>query len=325
MIKISIDEISKREIEKTFLDDAKRSSTGIFQVLSTTNIKNILKSNHTQIYNKLYNVATGDLKDEEVEKLLLADRRTLKKYISIFGDYSSNKNLADEILNNVFRYDTYSKRVAAVKILKKMKVSVCPYCNRQYIITLSKGQVRPQFDHYYPKSQYPYLALSLYNMVPCCSVCNMAKSALDTLKNPILYPFDEEMGKRVSFEIKRKKTANFVRMLQGLSNEFVIDLNVINQKDEIVIENQMKSLHLDDLYNEHKEYVMDIIKSKYVNSPERIRELLKTFPMLFDSYEDVKNMLYMTNIQKESWGNRPLSKLTYDIDKQLEEGVIKED
>lgn len=70
---------------------------------------------------------------------------------------------------------------------------------------------------------------------------------------------------------------------------------------------------------------MDIIKSKYVNSPERINELFLSFPTLFDSYEDVKNLLYMTNIQKEAWGNRPLSKLTYDIDSQLEEGSIEEE
>ena len=70
---------------------------------------------------------------------------------------------------------------------------------------------------------------------------------------------------------------------------------------------------------------MVIIKSKYVNSPERINELLVSFPALFDSYEDVKSLLYMTNIQKEAWGNRPLSKLTYDIDRQLEEGSIEEE
>lgn len=206
-----------------------------------------------------------------------------------------------------------------------MKVTVCPYCNRQYIFTLSNGHVRPQFDHYYPKSRYPYLALSLYNMIPSCSICNMAKSSLDTLKEPILYPFVEEMGSEAKFVIKGKQNGNFVRMLQGISNEFIIDLNTTNARNEAVILNQMTKLHLNDLYNEHKGYVMDIIKSKYVNSPERINELFLSFPTLFDSYEDVKNLLYMTNIQKEAWGNRPLSKLTYDIDSQLEEGSIEEE
>lgn len=133
------------------------------------------------------------------------------------------------------------------------------------------------------------------------------------------------MGGEAKFEIKRKRNGNFVRMLQGISSEFVIELNTLNSKNELEIQNQMEKMHLNSLYNEHKEYVMDIIKSKYVNSAERVNELLKLFPTLFDSYEDVKSLLYMTNIQKESWGNRPLSKLTYDIDWQLEEGTIEEE
>lgn len=325
MIKINIDEMSKEEIEKKLWEDANSNTTGLIQVLNTTKAKYILMNNHKMIYDVLYDTLTGDLNVAEVKKLLLADRQALKEYIGIFGDYSSNKKLSDELLDNIFRYDRYSNRIAAVEILKKMKVTVCPYCNRQYIFTLSNGQARPQFDHYYPKSRYPYLALSLYNMIPSCSICNMAKSSLDTLKEPILYPFVEEMGSEAKFEIKRKRNGNFARMLQGISSEFVIDLNTTNEKNEVVILNQMEKLHLDDLYNEHKEYVMDIIKSKYVNSPERINELLMSFPALFDSYEDVKSLLYMTNLQKEYWGNRPLSKLTHDIDRQLEEGTIEEE
>ena len=325
MIKISIDEISKKEIEKNFWEDANSNTTGLIQVLNTTNAKNILMNKHRKIYDVLYDAATGDINVAEVKELLLADRQSLKKYIGLFGNYSSNKILADELLDNIFRYDRYSKRRVAVEVLKKMKVTVCPYCNRQYIFTLSNGHVRPQFDHYYPKSRYPYLALSLYNMIPSCSICNMAKSSLDTLKEPILYPFVEEMGSEAKFVIKGKQNGNFVRMLQGISNEFIIDLNTTNARNEAAILNQMTKLHLNDLYNEHKGYVMDIIKSKYVNSPERINELFLSFPTLFDSYEDVKNLLYMTNIQKEAWGNRPLSKLTYDIDSQLEKGSIEEE
>lgn len=325
MIKINIDEISKEEIEKKLWEDANSNTTGLIQVLNTTKAKRILMNNHKRMYDVLYDTLTGDLNVTEVKKLLLADRKALKEYIGVFGDYSSNKRLSDELLGNIFRYDRYSNRIAAVEILKKMKVTVCPYCNRQYIFTLPNGQVRPQFDHYYPKSRYPYLALSLYNMIPSCSICNMAKSSLDTLKEPILYPFAEEMGSEAKFEIKRKRNGNFVRILQGISSEFVVELKTSNSKNKLEIQNQMEKMHLNSLYNEHKEYVMDIIKSKYVNSSERVNELLKLFPTLFDSYEDVKSLLYMTNIQKESWGNRPLSKLTYDIDWQLEEGTIEEE
>ena len=323
MIKIHIDKIRKYEIEKLFLDDSKKSKTGLFQVLSDVSVKKLLKRKHKKIYKKLY--IKGKVNDSEVTKLLLADKVALQEYIKEFGDYSGRKKDADELLKAVFKYENYSKRMVASKILRKMNVSVCPYCNRQYIFTLASGKVRPQLDHYFPKSSYPYLALSLYNMVPSCSICNMAKSALDTIKTPILYPFDDEMGNDISFEIRRKKSSNYVRIIQGLSNEFSIGINTDNAAKKTFALNQMDKLHLNELYNEHKEYVRDIIRSKHVNTPERIEELLRMFPMLFDSEEDVKNLMYMNNIQKDTWSNRPLAKLTHDIDRQLEMGDIQEE
>lgn len=59
----------------------------------------------------------------------------------------------------------------------------------------------------------------------------------------------------------------------------------------------------------------DILKSKYINTEERIKEIQKSFPQLFESKDDVKNIMFMSDINKERWGKRPLSKLTHDIDK----------
>ena len=32
--------------------------------------------------------------------------------------------------------------------------------------------MRPQFDHWFPKKKYPLLAISFYNLIPCCTYCN---------------------------------------------------------------------------------------------------------------------------------------------------------
>lgn len=320
MIKVDIDKRTKAEIEDIYLKDAKKAPTGIFQVLDKPTVKLNLKKDFPKIYNVLYDPATGELAEQEIEKLLLAGRMELKDYISRFGSYDSDQT--EFLLENVFIYDRYARRKSACQILDKMGVTVCPYCNRQYIFTVVSGKVRPQFDHYYPKKIYPYLALSLYNMIPSCSVCNMSKSFLDTLNNPVLYPYDEEFGYAAKFEIQIKGKNNYVKVLEGASNEFVIELNTKRSEKITEIENQMKKLHLDELYKKHIDYVMDIIKSKNVNTLERINELRKTFPQLFHSNNEVKNMLYMTDLRKESWGKRPLSKLTHDIDMQLESGYI---
>lgn len=321
MIKILLDNKVKKEIENIFIEDAINSPSGLFSVLEEGETRDYLRKNFGNIYNILYDIETESVSIEKVKKLLLANRKTMRNYINELGDYS-DKDKKQELLQKVFRYDTYSKRVAAIHILKKMKVTVCPYCNRQYIFTLINSNVRPQFDHYYPKSKYPYLALSLYNMVPCCGICNAAKSSLDTSNEPVLYPFDEEMGDDACFRIKTSDEGSFVKIIQGASDQFDIVLKFNKQKNEKVIRTQFEKLHLGELYNEHKAYVQDIIKTKYVNSSGHIEQLLKNFPMLFSTRDEVKNMIYMTEIRKEMWGDRILSKLTYDIDQQFEEKSI---
>lgn len=322
MIQIAVDKVKRKEMEEKYLEDADGCNASIFKVLRTPTAKDLLESKYKKIYQMFYDKTTGELIEEEVKKLLLADRKGLEKYIDIFGEYESDKALSDELLHNIFRYDRYSKRKIVNTILQIMNVSVCPYCNRQYIFAITSRKVRPQLDHYYPKSKYPYLALSLYNMIPSCSTCNMSKSSLDTKIKPILYPYDEEFGDDVKFEIKIKNSANFVKVLQGVSGEFIIEIRTPETINQTTINTQVQKLHLDELYNKHIDYVMDIIKSKYINTPERIKEIYMKFPMLFHSSEEVKKMVYMADTRKESWGKRPLSKLTHDIDKQLAKGRI---
>lgn len=327
MIKINLDGKIKKEIEQLLLEDARSAPTGIFRVLKDLCVKKELRKGcYPGIYSELYDQATGEPAEDRIKKLLLADRDDLERYIAKFGRYDpknrGEKDAAQYLLDHVFQYKTYANRTVVCKILRKMDIPVCPYCNRQFIFTLSSGRVRPQLDHFFPKNIYPYLALSLYNMVPSCSVCNMAKSMLDTTKKPILYPFDEEFGYVAQFNIRMKRTGNFAQIMQGISDQFVIQLDDTSHPRKSAIEEQWKSLHLEELYNEHKGNVMDILKSKYVNTPKRIHEIRKMFPQLFYSDGEVKNMLYMANIQKESWGKRPLAKLTHDIDQQVDsEGI----
>lgn len=326
MIKIELDDITRREIEQMVLDDAQNAPTGIFQVLKNPGIKLKLQNCYQQLYNELYDPVTSEPVPEKVKGLLFADRRGLEQYIAMFGGYDpkdkQKKAASKYLLENVFRYETYANRAVVRAILRKMDVPVCPYCNRQFTFTLSSDRVRPQLDHFFPKKIYPYLALSLYNMVPSCSICNMAKSALDTQQDPILYPFDEEFGYDAKFAIYIVKHGNFVQVMQGQSDQFELQLDHVSHPKTVEIGNQWENLHLRELYSEHRGYVMDILKAKYVNTPKRISEIRRMFPQLFHSDWEVKSMVYMTDIRKESWGKRPLTKLTYDIDQQMDGDAI---
>ncbi|MDT3430720.1 hypothetical protein ROV94_07540 [Stenotrophomonas maltophilia] len=84
-----------------------------------------------------------------------------------------------EDCKKVFNYDAFSSikppNWGAYALCSASKYSMCPYCHQSFAHTLvpdGHGSFRPTLDHYYPKALYPYLALSVFNLVPSCYTCN---------------------------------------------------------------------------------------------------------------------------------------------------------
>lgn len=114
-------------------------------------------------------------------------------------------------LNSVFNYKAFSEKKKikwdAYKLCEHSKLRTCPYCNYSYAMTLFKGKdgvLRPTLDHFYPKSIYPHLALSLANLIPSCNACNSSlKGDVDFFKISHLHPyFDKEV---ITFECSHEK------------------------------------------------------------------------------------------------------------------------
>lgn len=312
MIKITID----KGIEGNFFDDMKTREKGLVNVLNDDDTKTFLKSDRK--YRRLHRYFYDDTEqviENNVKKLVLADKTLMERFIKLFGKF--DKDDAKKLVEKVFRYDRFSVCAFAYNFLDAMNVNVCPYCNRQYTFTLKNHKARPQFDHYYPKSIYPYLALSMYNLIPSCGICNQAKSALDTVEDPILYPYEDEFGDDVKFKINNKT----VKAIYGLSDDFDVKIepeSSVSAELETKVKNQKERLVLDSFYERHKDYIKDLALNHFVNSPARITELITKFPTLFKSEDDVRNTLYMNDIRKDNWGKRPLAKLTSDVIEELE-------
>ena len=220
MIKIQLSPEDIEEIKNIYWKDMKNQATGLVKELERQEAKDLLKQRK---YNKFYQYfygKHGNLKENNIKNLLLADKQQMEKYINKFGKISRNNS--KELCEKIFRYDTFSGRKCAYNILKIQKVKVCPYCNRQYIFTLGNHKVRPQFDHYYPKSIYPYLALSIFNLIPSCSICNQAKSSFDTHDCPILYPYEEEFGDEVRF----RTISDDIKYIHGMTDDFDLYLQM---------------------------------------------------------------------------------------------------
>lgn len=259
-------------------------------------------------------LSTGPtLDDKKIKKLLIGDFDELKSAVSAIGEVDEREGEGFHRL-----YYNFTQRKRGKEWADLIGVRVCPYCNRSYIFTLKKSGVRPQYDHYFPKSAYPYLAVSMYNLIPCCAVCNTAKSSFNTYdkitgKEIFMYPYKDEYGYEVSFQTSYE--GDF-RCWLGASDKFSLAVKPVTAASEDLkrkLNNTSKELHLSELYEKHKDYVKDIISRTYIYNDDYIQSLLAGYPEIFQSTGEVKNFVYMNYLEKENWGNRILAKLTFDI------------
>ncbi len=156
----------------------------------------------------------------------------------------------NKVCKKIFRYDAlkYEKKCqeesTAYWLQRQLGVKVCPYCNRMYTTTLfGEYRIRPDFDHFYPKSIYPYLAVNLFNLIPSCSMCNKKKRNVAEVFNKgenenlsIIYPYDEsfdEPYRRLSFRVITDKK----EVMMGQSDKFAIELQPKDYSDKLEFNN----------------------------------------------------------------------------------------
>jgi len=166
-------------------------------------VKTIRANTHNEIYLAF---------EKKLEKYILAPLNSfddLKNEFDLeFNDKIAEYNSSIDQNNTDYgkfinfmmsRYETVMKKlIFDEEIQRKIKVGTwlaknigmktCPYCNRQHTFTIYRGkEIRPQFDHFYPKSKYPFFALSFYNLVPICPTCNhLKKDKTEKIVNPYL-------------------------------------------------------------------------------------------------------------------------------------------
>ena len=142
---------------------------------------------------------------------------------------------AKQLLNEL--YKNFRSRKISKNLIERINLKACPYCNRNFIFNFKRSdslQATAQLDHFYPKKEYPYLAISLYNLIPCCSTCNLRKS---NKAAGIYHPYLESFNASARFVYKgiavQPKDKNYeffhehrIKLaLQATNNQEVIKVN----------------------------------------------------------------------------------------------------
>lgn len=291
-----------------------------------------LTPEETRFYNEVQNNLRGIITKKPVE--LEALRIVLSPlYEAILSsrtvgfttkqEKAARKNLNSEIFE-IFNYDGFSKGRQAYILAEKLGANVCLYCNRQYTFTLkgTNGQTRPQFDHFYDKGTNPYFAVSFYNLIPSCSICNSSlkgSDAFNVVDN--LHPYIDNCDNVMSFKIDVKA----VDFIHGKKKSFKILLEPEDSTvDKLLYDRAYKNAEtfkLVDLSNMHKDYVIELIQKSYYYNEYKLKQLkdfkTQSGKSLFNSKEEVLEFVLGNYIREEKLGNRVLAKLTKDIAKQL--------
>ena len=285
----------------------------------------IIQSYSEELHKFLYeDMSDGHIIPDNLRTLLLASVSFDSLVIFSFfkeahnSDTDFKKEEKMELLKYVFRYKEFRNQKDIYRFVSLLGVEVCPYCNRLFTTTVTKGkQIGPQLDHYRSKSKYPFLALSILNLVPCCGVCNHIKGNDPT---EILYPYEEEMGERCSFSVDAERDLTVLTGARINHDELTITLKQLDKKSPIGkhIKASIDLLNLKEVYQSHKGYVSDLLFQRYVFTDEMVKEIMNSFPDLFKNEKEVREMLLLNKFDREHWGDRPLGKLTHDISEELD-------
>lgn len=289
--------------------------------------------------NNLINQQNGTIEfsEEATKKLMLLFRG---HYLEIYKELWFKKYIKDhdklyttfvthEDIKKLFSYSDWSRMKTKwrKKIMFDTKVVVCPYCDRQYITSYSDSQTTAELDHFYLKDKYPLFALSLFNFIPSCHICNALFKRTNELN---IYPYEHGFDDLTRFVLKpeltgkrnnsmAKKTAEIILTKKG--TEFGITQvpnKSLSADMKKKVSDDIDVLKLNSVYEIHQDYVRDLLEIKrYYENEEYLEyvgklvkrkvttDMIRRF-LIGDDWTDNCN-------DRENPLKRPLSKLTNAI------------
>ncbi|MDO4692219.1 MAG: hypothetical protein Q4A64_05025 [Porphyromonadaceae bacterium] len=266
-----------------------------------------------------YEEAIKALKD------LLPNHQVNKKYRIKIGGKHKKITISDvyfnyEIINNNVPNDhSLEGRMShAIWLTEKLGVTVCPYCNRDYIFTrdIKGGSGRCHLDHHIPQTKEPFLALSFYNLIPSCGVCNVLKKK----EKFSMDPHEEGLTERGYHFFFKNIIGNI------LSNA---DIRIDEAKEGLLLEfngsismdpdltQQIERLDILPMYAQHTAEAKELIFKARAYQEDYYESLIESFGGMGLDEGGMHRMIFGDYPDPEDFGKRPLAKFTYDLLQQL--------
>lgn len=254
---------------------------------------------------------------EEEKELIDGKLDDLKRSLSeTFTTPEKRDKKVDELLDVIETCYGY-KHADLVELAGWLNVKTCPYCNMQYTMytivdTINGEPVQEramfQYDHFYPKSAYPMLSMSLYNLIPSCASCNQNKS-YNKILGLEFHPYCSNIKNYLHFQVKDP-----LPLWVGKRKENEIEIETIFDKGVDSHEFE-KAFHVAALYKHHKDIAHEVFARAY---EEFYYSNGKNFGFLDDAKfaERLRKGFYP---DEDAIELRPLTKLQQDLWKQAKQ------
>ena len=271
--------------------------------------------------------------DDVFIKIMTADYHLLQKYKDIGKSENFSKKeekISKYLIQSYGKIDSEFRK----KIIDLKNITVCPYCNRNYINSIyksihcsrcnqnffildeadkkcptckrkSRKKGKPintaQLDHFFPKNKYPLFAVSFYNLIPSCYSCNHVKLEKELKYSPY----------NTNFRFDDVKFTYIPKAIDDL--EIKISSQYSGFKQSI------KDLGIEELYQSHIDVIDELLWKKEVYTDEYkqgLSAILDNTDLKLTNQE-IDRFITGYYINKEDYGKRPLSKMVADISREI--------
>ena len=225
------------------------------------------------------------------------------------------KNAIQDVFKYQGRFDQKKKTMYdAYDLASNLNIPTCIYCNRIYTKTVINPSkiTRPTFDHWFSKIDYPLLALSFFNLIPSCSICNSSVKGnnvfqIDTHFHPYVKHSDDNLKIDFKFSYEHKDYSTFKFKIKH-NNDFS--------------KNSIEAFKLKEIYETHEDEIGDLRRLREVYSDKYLEILKKNIlGNTTISDKEIYRLAFGTYIDETKFDRRPLSKMKKDILEEL--GILK--
>ncbi|MBK8582534.1 MAG: hypothetical protein IPL86_12130 [Flavobacteriales bacterium] len=204
-------------------------------------------------------------------------------------------------------------------LAQQLNIKTCPYCNAQYTLVVSghvkKTVAKLQFDHFYPKKRYPYLSLSLYNLIPVCAICNLAKGEFPAALDTHYHPYHSALAASARFTVKWNKgnvlsTWPEMRDLKPGDIEVAFVPKYVDKQALVAAHDKL--FDITGVYKRHTDVVQELLGKAVLYTGE-YKDSLDTIKGLFPDRNTMMRYILGNYMEEERILDRPLAKFTQDI------------